>query len=179
MMTTDRAKQIIDCYGGNFEQWPVDERLVLQRLLLSHPELLKAHQQALYLDEKLEQYFASVQTLETKQLEKKILKNLPVRKMNADSRAGRNIKIISKLFNIEIVLNTFNNPAKTMGAFALMLLCAISLFLFNENRQVAIQISSGMEDELMLMAESLDYSEELELLAILEPELVEDDPDIL
>jgi hypothetical protein len=62
---------------------------------------------------------------------------------------------------------------------ALMLILAISSFQFIANPSDTRPVSIHMEDELWLMAEAFEQSEELELLAILEPELVDADLEIL
>jgi hypothetical protein len=173
MMTTDRAKQILACYGGSYEQWPIDERLALQQLLLSNAGLLKAQQQALYLDKKLEQLFANTQMIETRQLEQKILMNLPNRQYVSRPQTS------NKFLNMKGWLNHIINPAKTISAMALMLILAISSFQFIANQSDTRPVSIHMEDELWLMAEAFEQSEELELLAILEPELVDADLEIL
>lgn len=172
MMTTDRAKQILACYGGSFEQWPIDERLALQQLLSSNAGLLKARQQALYLDNKLEQLFANAQMIETRQLEQKILLNLPNRQSVSRPQTS------NKFLNMKGWLNHVINPAKTISAMALIVL-AISSFQFIANQSATHPDSIHMEDELWLMAEAFEQSEELELLTILEPELIDADLEIL
>ena len=172
MMTTDRAKQILACYGGSFEQWPIDERLALQQLLSSNAGLLKAQQQALYLDKKLEQLFANTQMIETRQLEQKILMNLPNRQYVSRPQTS------NKFLNMKGWLNHVINPAKTISAMALIVL-AISSFQFIANQSDTHPVSIHMEDELWLMAEAFEQSEELELLTILEPELIDADLEIL
>jgi len=171
-MTTDRAKQILACYGGSFEQWPIDERLALQQLLSSNAGLLKARQQALYLDNKLEQLFANAQMIETRQLEQKILLNLPNRQSVSRPQTS------NKFLNMKGWLNHVINPAKTISAMALIVL-AISSFQFIANQSATHPDSIHMEDELWLMAEAFEQSEELELLTILEPELIDADLEIL
>ena len=172
MMTTDRAKQILACYGGSFEQWPIDERLALQQLLSSNAGLLKAQQPALYLDKKLEQLFANTQMIETRQLEQKILMNLPNRQYVSRPQTS------NKFLNMKGWLNHVINPAKTISAMALIVL-AISSFQFIANQSDTHPVSIHMEDELWLMAEAFEQSEELELLTILEPELIDADLEIL
>lgn len=75
-------------------------------------------------------------------------------------------------------LNHVINPAKTISAMALIVL-AISSFQFIANQSATHPDSIHMEDELWLMAEAFEQSEELELLTILEPELIDADLEIL
>lgn len=173
-MTTDRAKQVISCYGGRSEQWPDDERLTIQNLIKTDTKLLSFQQQALNLDEKLEQLFNTFEIIETKQLVQKILLNLPAREIITHSQivSNKNALCISSQNNT--LLNFFFNPARAIIAVALLLLFTVSLVQFNQNYQAPVQILTSTEDELLLMTEALDNSYELEWLAILEPELLDD-----
>ncbi len=163
-MTTDRAKQILACYGGHFEQWPVAERQDLENLLLSDKALQAEQQQALILDEQLEQLFVDCTEVNTQQLEQNILLNLP--------------DIVLKRIKLEDKLLPFQDLfyfAKTLGAVALILFVTVSLIQFNGKHQIPARILNSQGDELLLMAEALDDSDEQEWLALIDTEFFEDE----
>ena len=163
-MTTDRAKQILTCYGGCYEQWPVAERLALKNLLLTDEALQAEQQQALILDEQLEQLFAVDKEVNTQQLEQNILLNLPDRVLKRTKLADRLLPF-HDLFYF----------AKTLGAVALILFVTVSLIQFKEKHQIPARILNSQGDELFLMAEALDDSDEQEWLALIDTEFFEDD----
>ena len=175
MVTIERAKQILACYGGKPEQWPVDERLDLQQFLLSNTDLQLIQQQALELDEQLVKTFTAFKGTDTQYLQKNILANLPDRKKPENSQFSEFLTPINK--SLANAINKLFSPAGIMATVTMLVLLTIGVFNFKY--ETPALISNGMDDELLLMAEALDGSDELELLAILEPELFEDTSDIM
>lgn len=172
MITNERAKQILASYGANPEKWPVDERAPLQQLLLSNTDLQKFQQQEWLLDEQLIKMYSVVNESDTQVLQKHILASLPDRKSTSNSSINRffpriNISLLNQLFN----------PTGIAATIMVILLLTVGIFDFNYESPALIE--NNMEDEWLLMAEALDNSNELELLAVLEPELYEDTSDLM
>ncbi len=169
MMTNERAKQILASFGGKPEQWPEDERLCLQQLLLSNTELRIIQQQELQLDEQIVKMFSDIKDTDTHYLQKTILASLPHKEIPASSKT---IKFYFDLINRKIY--NLLDPVWVVATVSIVMLLTVSL-----NDMPSTLNTSSMEDELLLMAETLDNSEELELLAVLEPELFEDTSDMM
>ena len=169
MMTNERAKQILVSFGGKPEQWPADERLCLQRLLLSNAELRITQQQELLFDEKIVKMFSGIKDTDTHYLQKTILANLPPREITASPKTIK--------FYLDFINRKINNLLEPSWVIATVFI--VILFTVSFNYMPSTLNTNSMEDELLLMAEALDNSEELELLALLEPELFEDTSDMM
>ncbi|WP_031433931.1 hypothetical protein [Methylomarinum vadi] len=176
MITIERARQIIECYGGNPNRWPETERAAMQRLLSNHQDLQELQRQAMQLDERLLELFTVQEDTNHETLADQILANLPDRTATEPEPTLRPLKNLTNLLP-----SLFNRPmpAWSLAGAALVMLLALGVVQFG--RQQAShepQLANG-ENPWLLMAETLDNSADLELLAVLEPELAEDDLDIL
>ena len=173
-MTNKRAKQILTSYGGQPEKWPVDERLLLQQLIISNTELKQIQQQELQLDEQLVTMFSSINEPDTQLLQKCILATLPDRKITSNPPVNHFFSRFNKslLNGTKLLLNPHGIVATIMA----VMLLTIGFLEFNQTSPTLAE--NSMEDELLLMAEALDNSNEFELLAVLEPELFDDTLDL-
>ncbi len=170
MMTSIRAKQILASYGAKPENWPVEERQLLQHNLLSNTELQKIQQHELQLDDQLVKVFSTREEADTQFLQKRILAHLENRKTISNSPATHFLPGINKS-----LLNSFNlllNPVRIIATVMIVML--VTVVVFNLNDTSPSLLENSMEDELLLMAEALEDANELELLAVLEPELYEE-----
>jgi len=170
MMTNDRAKKILASYGADCRNWPVNERALLQQYLSSNVDLQKIQQQELQLDEQLIKMYTEVNISDTQLLQKRILASLPKRKSTSNSSINHFSPRINKLLLNRI--NLFLNPTGATATMMVVIFLAIGIFGFNYESPAFIE--NNIEDEWLLMAEALDSSNELELLAVLEPELYEE-----
>ncbi len=175
MITIERARQILACYGGNPHRWPEAERADMQLLLASDSELRKLHRQALQLDGRLTELFAFAEE-ETafRPLADKILAGLPERTVVDPGPVGRAPRKLRDRFAA-----LWAPPARwSLAGAALAMLIALGLAQFG-GQSVSPQ-TGDRGDAWLLMVEALDdNSSDLELFAVLEPELSEDDLDIL
>ena len=175
MMTNERAKQILASYGANPKKWPVDERALLQQLLLSNADLQKIQQQELQLDDQLIKMDSAINQPDTELLQKRILAILPNRKVTSKSSINYFFSGFKKSLLSRI--NQLVNPTRITATVLVIMLLIVGLFDFNYESPALIE--NNMEDEWLLMAEALNNSNELELLAVLEPELYEDTSDLM
>ncbi len=174
-MTNKRAKQILTSYGGQSEKWPVDERSLLQQLIFSNTELKEIQQQELQLDEQLVTMFSSINEPDTQFLQKRILATLADRKITSNPPVNHFFSRLNKslLNSTKLLLN----PSGIVATVMAIMLLTIGLFNFNHTPPTLAE--NSMKDELLLMAEALDISNEFELFAVLEPELFDDTSDLM
>ncbi len=177
MITTDRARQILASYGGTPEQWPEGERTDLQHLLSFDKKLQALQQQALQLDNQLTDLLVADEAVSNERLEAKILASLPARRVvNDDKRSSGWFDDFSER------LRSFigdNYSSWTIAGSVLTLVLAAGLIMIGNNHTGPALSVVAEGDAWSLMAEDIDTSSELELFAMLEPELFEDDSDIL
>ncbi len=78
LVTPQRVKQLLDCYGGSPQAWPEEERAAALALLESSTELQRLQKEALILDQAMNLTEAAAPTAEpTADLAQKILGQLP------------------------------------------------------------------------------------------------------
>ncbi len=173
MMTHNRAKQIIASYGGQAEHWPEAERDGLKSLVAGSSELQTLQYQALQLDERLTAVFASQKPEATDALMERILGALP-----EQTAAGR------KRINLVTTLAdwlTFGNRTLAWSG-GVMASVIVALLVATQIKQPSPDMTSAttiaMEDEWSMMSEVLVEPDDMELLAVLVPEL-SDERDII
>lgn len=166
-MTPERAKTILNSYGGRSEQWPVAERTQLQSMLATDAGLQALQQQALMLDQQLDVLFAVKQADELEPLAQRINECLPDK---GTRRSGNSFYL-----RLRSLLNYPENAhIPTLSAMVLAVLIAIGINQYG-NGLIDKSVVTPQEDVWSLMAESLDNtSTDLTLFAVLEPELFED-----
>ena len=178
MISIDRAKTILECYGGHPHAWPEKERQALQQALSGSRVLQKLQQEALTLDAFMG--FSSTQETSVDQQSidqcvKQIYKNLPVQTQDDKTITYKHPirKTAKKIYQ-------YNRPALRVASIMLALtgLIANMEYLHTDTTEhlllsdyMAIYVDeNNMPDSLLI-----DDSSELELLAFLEPDILEDD----
>lgn len=176
MVTMQRAKQIIISYGANPKLWPVEERPHVLQLILVETELQALLEQEQQLDKQLESLFSEIEQTDTRQLHQKILINLPENKSVSDKQILTYSQLTSSyVLSLKNTLNTLLAPSWQVAGVTLSILVTVAWLQFYSSRPEDFISSGGMDDELQLMAEAMDKSEEMELFALVEPELFDDD----
>lgn len=167
MMSIDRAKRIIQCYGASPEAWPEHDRQAIQHLLLDSKSLADFQQQAFDLDKfiGLTSFLATVNNeILDQQCASRILSQLPEQQRKTDALATR-----------------FFRKAKE---YPILLVASFVLFVFGlsgshvsyqektfESLSIAEYIAIYIDEEYI--PASTD-DEELEVLAFLEPQFLDD-----
>ncbi len=180
-MTIERAKQILSSYGGSVNQWPANERSAMQNLLLSNAELQALLRQEQQLDREIAQFTAVNKIADIEDLERKILQSLPERKATVASNSVTGAANKTLLGRIRVIVkqwDQFVSPTWAVSTAAAVVLMVISIVQFNALSPQVSPSKFDTDDELQLMAEALDNSNELALLVMLEPELASDDPEV-
>ena len=176
MITHERARQILNCYGGDPRRWPENERTAMERLLSSHSELQKLQEQCLQLDNRLTELFSIQEEKTFEPLALKILARLPDR---PDDDAQPIARARGKLQTLLQPLLDRPIPVWSMAGAALVILLAIGMLHFDQQPDTPQPQLANREDAWLLMADTLNQPNDLELLAVFEPELSEDNLDIL
>lgn len=179
MITDERARQILASYGGSAVRWPERERVSMQHKLASDGALRVLQQEALLLDSQLAELFTEQESASTERLAQRILASLPERtadngqeNLNSCGRAATWLDALNSIF-------TRCCWGWATAAAVLSVVCVIAVNRLDGGTAVVAPQLAGAEDEWQLMADALDNSAELELLAVLEPELFEDDQELL
>ncbi len=179
MVTMQRAKQILISYGANPKLWPVDERSYVLQQILTEPELQALLEQEQQLDKQLEALFSEIEQTDAQQLHQKILMNLPENEPGPDKQSISYAQLADGYVQrLKKTFNTLLTPSRlvTTGA-TLSMLVAVAWLQFYSSRPEGFIRPGNMDDELQLMAEAMDKSEVMELFALVEPELFDDDLD--
>lgn len=177
MMNNERVEKILDCYGGSPEQWPETEREAMLQAITADSGLQALQRQALQLDEQLAGLFAEVDDSASEDLAQRILNLLPERQ-----QVGRPNDFHSLLAWVRRSVSSILEPKYALplaGASLALVVAMVLLPVQQQTEQAGILIVS-VDDAWSMMAESLESpSDELALLAALEPELYEDGWDSL
>lgn len=174
MMTNERVEQILASYGGHPEQWPAAERTAMLESIAANANLQFMQQQAIQLDEQLAGLFANDDGRATEDLAQRILDNLP------ETQAVKSPSVYHALtawVRRHIVNMAYTAP---VAATALVLLAVVVLAPLHQQTEQTGLLTASADDAWLMMAESLESpSDELALLAALEPELYDDGWDSL
>lgn len=176
MITIERARQILASYGGSPAQWPEAERAAMQQLLLADSELQELQRQAERMDVQLAGLFAVPGEEDCRSLSRNILARVPDRRPREQERTPRTAYKLEAFWRSLLL-----RPAATwtLAGGTLILVVALGTLHWQWQLVGSEMQPTGREDAWGLMADALDNSSDLELLAVLEPELSEDDLDIL
>lgn len=170
MMTNDRAKQIIASYGGRPEHWPEAERDSLESLVRGSSELQILQQQALQLDERLAGLFMSDQAEATDALAERIMRALP-----EQTPVPQRINVVA------MVAEWFAPSTRSLAWTGVMASVIVALLVVTQIKQPSLDTPAttiAMEDEWSMMSEVLAEPDDMELLAVLVPEL-SDETDVI
>ncbi len=181
MISIDRAKTILECYGGHPAAWPQPEKEDLQQAIAHSNALKILQQEAQALDE-----FMSFNNVEKKHLTEskcaaQIMANLPKQNHSIEQLS------INYIENMSVVYKQYINVFRPILLAASIVLVVIGLsnsFKSLEHRKVKNQetkllsLSEYMDlyvdDGLDISNETSDEADELEILAFLDPQIMED-----
>lgn len=183
MITVDRAKTILACYGGDSSLWPEHERMAMQVLLARFSSLRILQLEALSLDQLITIPVDQQSDIKDQQYYSKLIaqtvSSLPKQSPVKQPLLLRGKNIFLSLTNTLFEKSSFISPvAISMGG----LFCVLTLLNpFNETEKQSAEYLSVAEfmvlfaeDYTELNDEMILDSDELETLAFLEPQLFSD-----
>lgn len=168
IISIDRAKTILACYGGEPSAWPEQERDALLRVL-KNSEILRSLQDAelaidAFMDFPTGGKQSSIDYPLTEQCAENIMDRLPRQDQQTTGNAKR-------------VVNFINQPLLLAASLMLLVLGLSNNVLLNQPQDTVISLSEFMaiyDDEKITRDGSIELSDELALLAYIEPQLLED-----
>jgi len=181
MISVDRAKKIIQCYGGHSQSWPEQERKEILPLLLDSKRLTDMQQEAIVLDN-----FFGLNNLEADDLNGRQRNQLCAdRILTTLPEQQRKIEQITVQFLPEInVIRKKIRSSVPVLLVAVMVMSVLSLsnnLQLNQSREgnkyltVAEYMAVYVEDNYMAEEESMPINnEQLEILAFLEPQIMDE-----
>jgi len=182
MISVDRAKKIIQCYGGLSRAWPEHERKDMLQLLLDSKSLTDMQQEALVLDNFIGLAEQKTDDLNGRQGEPfcadKILANLPEQQRKIEQIT---IKLLPNI-------DGFRNKLASSIPVLLVAMIVISMLSLSNSLQlnkstegdkyltVAEYMAVYVEDNYLADEENMPINDEqLEILAFLEPQIMDED----
>jgi len=182
MISVDRAKKIIQCYGGLSRAWPEHERKDMLQLLLDSKSLTDMQQEALVLDNFIDLAEKKTDDLNGRQREQycadRTLANLPEQQRKIDQIM---IKLLPDMDIFRCRL-TSSIPILLVAVLVMSMLSLSNSLQRNQNTEgdkyltVAEYMAVYVEDNYMADEESmLINDEQLEILAFLEPQIMDED----
>lgn len=179
MISVDRAKRIIQCYGGRSQGWPELERQDMLQLLLDSKSLTDIQQQALVLDDVISIAEQKKEQLIDRGLDQqcadRILMSLPEQQ--------RKIEHIAMSF-LPLKLNFRANLATAIlvvlvAVFVLTGLSLSNSLSLNDKSEAGRYLTMSeymavyVEDNYISDEQSMTvYDEQLEILAFIEPQIM-------
>jgi len=176
MISVDRAIKIIQCYGAYPLAWPDHERKDMQQLLLDSKSLSDMQKEALTLDKFMrfpEQKEQELFEWESVVLCDQIITNLPKQELEIESVR---IKILDKLRVVRKAYVETMQPILLVASVVLVIIMLLSgSFVDNKKEVTPLSLADYMvlyvDDRLN---EEIEMVEELEVLAFLEPQVLEE-----
>ena len=181
LVTPQRVKELLDCYGGSPDAWPEEERTAALALLDSSSELQTWLEQARLLDQamNLPTGMTGCAPEQTADLSARILDQLPAQDTPRQQTPRRGRLVVSRpaLFH-----RIWGWPAVTLGAAAAaaLVIALLSPQPFTEPQRPIVTATNGFDDwvwALVLDEPQLDRADrwDNDLTLLLEPGLVPDD----
>ncbi len=178
MISVDRAKKIIQCYGGLSRAWPERERKDMLQLLLDSKSLTDMRQEALVLDSFIGLAEQKADDLNDRQSEQicadRILANLPEQRRKIESIR---MKFLPDLDGVREKI-ALSIPVLLVAVLVMSLSNSLQLKQSTEDDKyltVAEYMAVYVEDNYMAEEESMPINDEqLEILAFLEPHIMDD-----
>jgi hypothetical protein len=189
VVTNERVKELLDCYGGSPQAWPEEERAAAWALLKNSTELQRLREEALLLDQALDlprSARGGTTTEATADLAKKILSQLPGTGLaRQPNRTDRPISRPDQRRSLSRA--TLFNRSWIWAGVAVCGVAAVALMIALLSPQPVIErqirVTTAANDfEDWVWEEVLDQTPEdlisrsdSDLVTYLEPELVPDD----
>jgi len=182
MISVDRAKKIIQCYGGHFSAWPERERKDILQLLLDSKSLTDIQQEALLLDNFIGLAEQKTNDLTDRQRDQfcadRILANLPEQQRKIEQIR---IKLLPNIEGLRKKLSS-SISALLVAVIVISMLSLSNDLQLNQNTEgdkyltVAEYMAVYVEDNYMADEENMPINDEqLEMLAFLEPQIMDED----
>lgn len=181
MISIDRAKKIIECYGGYPLAWPAHEQQAMQQLLLNSKSLKTLQNEALAFDSFIgaseKKNEASMDGVLDQLCASKILTNLPEQERTINQVP---VTLISGDIPL-LVSKSIIKKAHPVALVASVVLIVVSLFNIYQFNKTSLEFSPlslseymtlYVDDEAEVMA--IENNEQLEILAFLEPQIMDD-----
>jgi len=178
MISVNRAKEIIQSYGGQAMAWPEKERQDVLHWLLDSKSLSNIQQQAIEVDGFIADYNQKMEALKDKTLDQlcadRVLANLPAQQKGIEQIAMR---VIS---HCHVIKQKMTAPLLLVAATVVVAVLGLSnSFQLNENlvndqyltisEYMAVYVEDNYvaEDEVFIVDD-----EQLEILAFIEPQVM-------
>lgn len=165
MISVDRAKKIINCYGAHPSAWPEQERHAVQQLLLNYKNLKTLQKKAIVLDE-------LIIHPEQRKLQNREMDHQCSYKIMAALPEQQKIEQIS-----QPLINKDKQTFKYMALAASIAFTVIGISnnsLFSHTDTNIEQFSLSEHIAVYTNDFSVIEDEQLEMLAFLEPQILED-----
>lgn len=179
MISVDRAKKIIQCYGGYPLAWPEQDRPAMQQLLLDSKSLSDLQKEALALDSfmgfSIEKDNSSSDCQFDQQLANMIINKLPEQQQTIQQMP---ITFIKKCYESNKPIIRFSAPVLLIASVMFLVIGLSASLQFNHTNDAGqLSLSDYMalyvDDTLVFEHESID-DEPLEMLAFLEPQIMDE-----
>lgn len=173
LVSPDRVKRILECYGSNPEAWPDDEKVAALSLIQHSGELQDLQQQTAELDNLLKSADSAVTVNEgaSNELLNKIVNVLPEQDRKPDTRfVNQSSKSNKSFFDLNHSLGAI---AASLAVVAISM-SIVTLSPNNIKTESSVASSQSVLDEWMweqVTGESVDEADEpLSMMALLELE---------
>ena len=177
MISVDRAKRIIQSYGGRLQAWPESERQDVTQLLLDSKSLTDLQQQALVVDDFIGIAEPKVEDILDQQCAERILAKLPEQQRKIHPIAMQFLPLKS-LFSEKFATAT---PVLLVAVLVMSVLGLSNGLLLNESTDNGRYLTMSeymtvyVEDSYMSDEENISINDEqLEILAFIEPQIISD-----
>jgi hypothetical protein len=171
LISPERARALLECYGADARAWPEDERASASALIHHSAELRELQQQARSLDDVLkttEDQFPLLKEPADPTLVARIVDNLPPQDRSGGGMTRSGSRYANKGFNHP---RSFLSLAAAAAAVLVISMSIVNLHTLPVNRKQPAPVASELDDWMweQVTGESLDDNEEpLTFMALLE-----------